>query len=154
MKSFSIVLLTVCTLLTSYLSSATDELAAAVETTLLIEITGLQKASGNLYIAVYDSDDTWLGDDTVLEQQVAIEEARLEDLVCTELDLPPGEYALSIFHDTNDNGKLDTNFIGIPKEPVALSNNARPRFGPPKYKDAVFVVGDEPLTQRISMEKI
>ena len=125
-----------------------------METTLLIEITGLQKASGNLYIAVYDSDDTWLGDDTVLEQQVAIEEARLQGLVCTELDLPPGEYALSIFHDTNDNGKLDTNFIGIPNEPVALSNNARPRFGPPKYKDAVFVVGDKPLTQRISMEKI
>ena len=68
--------------------------------------------------------------------------------------LPPGEYALSIFYDKNDNGELDTNFIGIPKEPVALSNNARPSFGPPKYKDAVFTLGDETVVQRISIESI
>jgi uncharacterized protein (DUF2141 family) len=37
---------------------------------------------------------------------------------------------------------------------VALSNNARPKFGPPKYKDAVFTLGEEPLTQSISMEEI
>jgi len=121
---------------------------------LRVELTGLQNAEGNLYIAVYNSDDTWLGDDTVLEQQVVIADSRDGELVSAELQLPPGEYALSIFYDSNDNGELDTNFIGIPKEPVALSNNARPRFGPPKYKDAVFTLGEEPLTQRIDMEKI
>ena len=120
----------------------------------LVELTGLQEASGNLYIAVYDSDSSWLGDDTVMQQKVVIADARDGELVLAELQLPPGEYALSIFHDTNDNGELDTNFIGIPKEPVALSNNARPKFGPPKYKDAVFTLGADPVTQRISMEKI
>ena len=123
-------------------------------TTLRVELTGLQNAEGNLYIAVYNSDDTWLGDDTVLEQQVVIVDSRDGELVSAELQLPPGEYALSIFYDANDNGELDTNFIGIPKEPVALSNNARPKFGPPKYKDAVFTLGEEALTQRIDMEKI
>jgi uncharacterized protein (DUF2141 family) len=85
---------------------------------------------------------------------VVIADARDGDLVWAEMHLPPGEYALSIFYDSNDNGELDTNFIGIPKEPVALSNNARPKFGPPKYKDAVFTLGEEPLTQSISMEEI
>jgi len=137
-------------LLVAYTSSA----AIADGSLLRVELSGLQEVEGNIYIAVYDSDDTWLGDDTVYEQQVVIADARDGELVWAEMHLPPGEYALSIFYDSNDNGELDTNFIGIPKEPVALSNNARPKFGPPKYKDAVFTLGEEPLTQSISMEEI
>lgn len=137
-------------LLIAYTSSA----AGADGSLLRVELSGLQDVEGNIYIAVYDSDDTWLGDDTVYEQQVVIADARDGELVWAEMHLPPGEYALSIFYDSNNNGELDTNFIGIPKEPVALSNNARPKFGPPKYKDAVFTLGEEPLTQSISMEEI
>ena len=122
--------------------------------TVSIELTGLDKASGNIYIAVYDSDDDWLGDDVILRQKVVIADALDGKVVHTAFDLPPGEYAFSIFYDVNDNGKLDTNFIGIPKEPVALSNNARPKFGPPKYKDAVFPVTSEPVIQRLSIEAI
>jgi uncharacterized protein (DUF2141 family) len=68
--------------------------------------------------------------------------------------LQPGEYAFSIFYDSNNNGKLDTNFIGIPKEPLALSNGARPKFGPPRYEDAVFQVGEKLVVQRLSIETI
>ncbi len=122
--------------------------------TLRVELTGLADAEGHVYIAVYDSGETWLGEETVLDRQVTIADAREGELVTAELQLPPGDYALSIFYDSNDNGELDTNFIGMPKEPIALSNNARARFGPPKYKDAVFTLGTEPVVQRISMEKL
>lgn len=122
--------------------------------TVRLELSGLQDATGNIYIAVYDSDDTWLGDETVQGRKVVIAEALDGELVVAELQLPQGEYAISIYYDRNNNGKLDTNFIGIPKEPVALSNNARPRFGPPKYKDAVFTLGGEPVVQRIAIEAI
>ncbi|MFT6287757.1 MAG: hypothetical protein ACJA09_002512 [Alcanivorax sp.] len=131
-----------------------DEIATADTTLLRVEVTGLEDAEGSLYISVYDSDDTWLGKDTVLTREVVIVDALQENVVCVELNLPPGQYALSIFYDKNDNGKLDSNFIGIPKEPVALSNNARPKFGPPKYKDAVFTLGSEAAIQNISIEKI
>lgn len=53
-------------------------------------------------------------------------------------NLPTGEYAVSVFHDENNNKKMDTNFLGIPKEGVGASNNAKGHFGPPKYKDAKF----------------
>ena len=53
-------------------------------------------------------------------------------------DLPEGTYAVSIFHDENDNGKLDTNFFGIPKEDYGCSNDAKGFMGPPKWKDAIF----------------
>jgi uncharacterized protein (DUF2141 family) len=55
-------------------------------------------------------------------------------------DIPPGEYAISAFHDANDNKKMDTNLFGIPKEPIGISNNATGFMGPPKYNDAKFTV--------------
>lgn len=120
--------------------------------TVRLEITGLKDASGDIYIAVYDSDDAWLGDETVMQQKVAIGEALDGELLRYELQLPAGEYAFSIFYDANNNGELDTNFIGIPNEPIAISNNARPRFGPPSYEDAVFKLGSEPLVQQIQID--
>ena len=49
-----------------------------------------------------------------------------------------GKYAISIFQDKNGNKKLDTNWIGIPREPVGVSNNAKGSFGPPSFEDCVF----------------
>jgi len=121
---------------------------------LMVEISGLKDATGNVYIAVYDSDSTWLSDATVLNKKVAIAAALDGDLVRTELQLPLGEYALSVFYDKDNDGELATNFIGMPKEPIALSNNAVAKFGPPKYADAVFTLGAEPLIQRISMKEL
>ena len=53
-------------------------------------------------------------------------------------NLQPGEYAISVYHDENNNQNMDTNFLGIPKEGVGASNNAKGHFGPPEYKDAKF----------------
>jgi len=53
------------------------------------------------------------------------------------LDLPAGEYALVVYHDANGNGRLDKNFVGIPKEPLGFSNSYWPQ-GPPTFSHAVF----------------
>lgn len=139
-----------------FLLAALSAQAGAEEATgiLTLEISGLTNAQGNIYIAVYDNEDDWLSEDVAASKEVDIQSALSEDFVVTELVLPVGEYALSIFYDANGNGELDTNFIGMPKEPIALSNNARPKFGPPKYKDAKFDLSLEPVIQRIKMEKL
>ena len=66
-------------------------------------------------------------------------------------NLKPGEYAVSVFHDENKNKIMDTNWMGIPKEGVSASNNARGHMGPPKYKDAKFIFKGPTQTIRISM---
>ncbi|MDB5721533.1 MAG: hypothetical protein JWP15_2151 [Alphaproteobacteria bacterium] len=53
----------------------------------------------------------------------------------------PGTYALAIFHDENGNKKLDT-FLGIPREGFGFSRNPTVRFGPPRFAQAGFEVGD------------
>lgn len=57
--------------------------------------------------------------------------------------IPPGQYALVLFHDENGNDRLDSNFIGIPKEPIGFSNAYRPK-GPPSFTRAAFQLeGDD-----------
>ncbi len=127
---------------------------AAAQSVLRVEVSGLNDVSGELHISVYDNEEAWLGDDKAAALAVDIDAARQGELVIAELSLAPGDYAVSIFYDKNGNGELDTNFIGIPKEPVALSNNAKPSFGPPKYGDALFTLTEAGLTQQIAIESI
>ena len=56
-----------------------------------------------------------------------------------KFDIPFGSYVLSGFQDFDSNGVISGNFLGIPKEPFGFSNNAKGKFGPPKWSDAVFV---------------
>lgn len=67
-------------------------------------------------------------------------------------DLVPGAYAIKIFHDVNDNGKLNTNWLGIPTEPYGFSNDAMGTFGPPSFEQARFTVGTKQTTIRIRMK--
>lgn len=55
-------------------------------------------------------------------------------------NIPAGEYAVKLFHDENNNHKLDMNFMGIPSEDYGFSNNASGTFGPASWEDAVFEV--------------
>ena len=137
-------------LVLSFQSAQAEELTGI----LMVEISGLKDASGDVYIAVYDSDSTWLSDEMVLNQKVDIADALDGDLVRTELLLPLGDYALSVFYDQDGDGELKTNFIGMPKEPIALSNNAVAKFGPPKYSDAVFSLGAQPIIQSLSINAL
>jgi uncharacterized protein (DUF2141 family) len=121
---------------------------------LIIEITGLKEASGDVYVAVFNSDDTFMGDNPVQAKKIVIADALDGEVVRTELELPMGDYAFSAFHDKDGNGEIDTNLVGIPKEPIAVSNNALGKFGPPKYEDAVFTLGAEPLIQRVVMREM
>jgi uncharacterized protein (DUF2141 family) len=67
-------------------------------------------------------------------------------------DLPHGDYALKLFHDENDNRKLDTNFVGMPKEKFGFSNDAMGRFGPPSFEQARFRFEAPEQTLRIKMK--
>lgn len=64
------------------------------------------------------------------------------------LDLQPGKYAVAVFHDENENGKLDTNILGIPSEGIGFSRNAHGNFGPPGFYDAAVEITSDSGTTR------
>jgi uncharacterized protein (DUF2141 family) len=55
-------------------------------------------------------------------------------------NLVPGDYAISVVHDANENGEIDSNFFGIPTEGFGFGNNAMGTFGPPSFDKAKIAV--------------
>jgi uncharacterized protein (DUF2141 family) len=55
-------------------------------------------------------------------------------------NLKSGKYAVRSYHDENNNKKMDTDFLGIPKESWGCSNNIRPHFAAPKFEDMIFTL--------------
>jgi uncharacterized protein (DUF2141 family) len=55
-------------------------------------------------------------------------------------NLPPGRFAVAVFHDENDNDELDANVLGIPTEGYGFSRDARGMFGPPSFAEAAVEV--------------
>ncbi len=51
-------------------------------------------------------------------------------------NIPYGDYAAVSYHDINENKAIDRNFVGIPKEPVAVSRLTEKRYSKPHFNDA------------------
>ncbi len=102
-----------------------------------ITVSSLKNGSGSVLIYLYQNE---AGFPTEPDRALLNAKAVIKENTCSYSfsDLPFGNYAISIVHDENGNNKLDTNFMGIPKEGIAASKNATGSFGPPKFKDAVF----------------
>ncbi len=111
------------------------------QNTISVKVHNVSSEKGKINVAVYDSDETFLKFDKVVKTGSA--EAH-EGVVSLKIEnMPAGEYALAVFHDENANNKLDTNWLGIPKEKVAFSKAKMHTFGPPKYKECVFSVNSD-----------
>lgn len=113
----------------------------------IVKITNIDNDSGKIYVALYNSEATFL--DKNFKATISKIENNSSEVVFK--NVPNGIYAISLFHDENDNNKLDSNFIGIPKEDYACSNNARGFMGPPKWKDAKFEIKNNSVTQTIKL---
>jgi uncharacterized protein (DUF2141 family) len=71
--------------------------------------------------------------------------ARGEPVTLT-VKLAPGRYGVAVYHDLNANGKLDTNVLGIPREPYGYSGGARGPLDARKFDELAVEVTDQPLT--------
>lgn len=102
------------------------------QSSLQIDIVNVQKNSGKIIVEIYKDKASWLKSPF---QKVTL--ASNESSKTVSFNIPQGKYALSIYQDVNENGKLDQNFLGIPKEPVGFGNNYRP-FGKPNFDSALI----------------
>ena len=114
---------------------------------------GVAAAQGQVTALLYASDEGFPAKEAKAKQRVSVP-ASVGTVSLRFEHVAPGAYAVTVYHDANGNGKLDSNWLGIPKEPVAVSNNAKGRMGPPKFKDAKFTVESGPKDLQISLIKI
>lgn len=115
-----------------------------------VVITGLHNDKGKLYLSLYSSEKGYPKESSSA-YRLSFSDIHSGKSTVLLAGIPQGTYAIACYHDENDNGKLDNNFLGIPKEGVGASNNARGSLGPPKFKDAKFqLASDTSLTIKIN----
>ena len=107
---------------------------------LSVKIQGVKTSNGTINVAVYNKSDHFLKFDQVFKAD-SVKAEKGETSIFLE-NLPEGEYALAIFHDENGNEKLDTNWLGVPKEAIGFSKAKMKAFGPPHFKECAFKLQD------------
>jgi uncharacterized protein (DUF2141 family) len=104
-----------------------------------VEVTGIKNTTGQLGINLFVKKDGFPSDWQKAYKHILIP-IDGKTATYTFTDIPYGKYSISVMHDENKNKKLDTNFMGIPKEGFGVSNNVTNSFGPPKFEDATVVL--------------
>jgi uncharacterized protein (DUF2141 family) len=102
-----------------------------------VEITGLRSSEGKVGISLFNSEEGFPGDSDRAIERAYIDIQNQSAIVIFE-NLAPGKYAIAVYHDEDEDGEIETNFIGIPKEGTGSSNNPKARMGPPRYEDCKF----------------
>lgn len=116
---------------------------------LTVQITRADPGIGQIAVALFNSQESFL-ETAVFDSTQLVAES--DTLTFEFSDLTPGEYAISTFYDKNENGKLDTRFLGIPKEPFGFSNNPSILFGPPSFDKTKIHLEDGPKEIEISLK--
>jgi len=114
------------------------------------EVGGLRSDKGQVVCSLFASADGYPKKE---EKAIAHTKGTISErkAACEFTGVAPGTYALSVFHDENSNGKLDTNFIGMPKEGVGASNDAKGHMGPPKFEAAAFKYSGGELVLKVTI---
>ena len=134
---------TLLLLLLPALAAADDERG-----TLIIRIDNPLPTEGEMRFALFDSEEHFL-DKAVRFDALPI---TANGVAWVVNGLPYGTYAVSVHHDINGDGKMDRRWYGKPSEPVGVSNNPKPRMGPPRYKDARFEFTADGQTLNITLQ--
>jgi uncharacterized protein (DUF2141 family) len=107
---------------------------------LVVTVEGLRSDSGDIRAGIFNSADVWPEAAHTFRRVQA--QATLPATVLTFTDLPPGTYAVALYHDENRNGKHDKNFLGIPQEGYGFTRNPTVVLSAPDYEECVIEVSE------------
>ena len=121
-------------------SDSNKDADGQVSAPLQLDMLNISEQRGVLRIAVFDNNNDWLAA-TRISKELKVNGENCSQGRCKWISekLPLGEYAIAVYQDINNNGELDTNFIGLPKEPYGFSNDQAVLISPPSWNKSKFV---------------
>ena len=117
---------------------------------LKVIVNGLKNSEGQIMISINKGPEEW-PEGNFYEQRF-ISQFKSPIHTINFEDLPYGDYAIGLLHDENVNGKMNKNFLGMPKEGFAFSRNYKVMFRAPKYEEANFNVDSSEKNVTIYMQ--
>ena len=124
---------------------------AGIDGDLIITVDGLKRHQGQICFSVFVRSKGFPSnkDSSLQAGCVKVTEASVK---LNFKDLEAGNYAVAVFHDTNNDGALNRNLIGIPTEGFGFTNNPTIRTGPPKFNDSAVLVAGSSTNTRINLQ--
>jgi uncharacterized protein (DUF2141 family) len=113
-----------------------------------VTVKNIKAAKGTIRVGLFTTEESFLKDAAFGK----IVKAQGNQVTVVFENLKAGDYAVSVIHDENENGELDTNMIGIPKEGFAFGNNAMGAFGPPSFDKAKVTLKNTNEKQKIELK--
>lgn len=114
-----------------------------------ISVEKIKPSVGSLFIGLYKESNNFAEIENVYRSTIL--DVKNKSRLISTFNIQKGTYAISIFHDENNNGKLDTNFFGVPKEGFGFSNNPKVNFSKPTFKECSFELNNNKIIT-INME--
>lgn len=111
--------------------------------TIQVDVSGLSSSRGVVECVLWSSAEGFPRDTTHGREKVNV--PVVEGRATCSFTAQPGTFAITLMHDENENGVMDTNFLGIPIERYGFSKNPRPFLRAPTFKEAAFEVGTAPV---------
>jgi uncharacterized protein (DUF2141 family) len=117
---------------------------------LSVHIQNANSDQGKILVLVFNQKEGFPDAvDKAFKNYVLTPKNKQAQLVIENLSL--GEYAISVFHDEDGNGVMNTNLIGLPQEKYGFSNNPKIFFGPPSFDKAAVQIGTEHRSIKIQL---
>ena len=125
--------------LTLWVPMQSPSAQTAETATLTVRVTGARNNKGRIGVTLFRNAQGFPDDASQAFRQQSVDiDAKTMSAQLTFKDLPQGTYAVSVLHDENGNGKMDKNFVGIPKEGYGASNNPKKKRRTPTFDEAKF----------------
>ena len=116
-----------------------------------VKIQNISNNSGVIACAIFESKEGFPSKFLKFASKTMLTQIRGKDASFEFSDIKPGKYAITVIHDENLNGELDTNLFGIPTEGYGFSSGAEVTFSAPSFSDAVFSYDGGHLQMSISL---
>lgn len=98
-----------------------------------LTINDIEHNYGTLWIGIYASEEAFLDKNQAHLEAVKVSDFKAKHVYLNDLDY--GDYAVALFHDLNNNGELDVNWLGVPEEPFAFSRPVPSKWRLPKFSE-------------------